>query len=287
MIERLVGEDVALALALDAQLGKVMCDPGQIEQVLMNLVVNARDAMPTGGKLTIATGAAGAAVTLTVADTGVGMDEPTRGRIFEPFFTTKPTGKGTGLGLSMVYGIIEQSGGTITVETGPGKGTAFVMTLPEVEPAVESAPDRSAKPSTRGSETVLIVEDEPQVRGLMRKVLETEGYVVLEAIDGGDALQVSERHAGTIDLVVTDVVMPTMSGAALVERLVGARPGARVVFVSGYTHDVLDDHAVVGSNLAFLQKPLTPDALVAKVREVLDAEEGRVTVRAFCERART
>jgi CheY-like chemotaxis protein len=272
MLRRLIGEDVILTTTLALDLGRVRVDPGQLEQVLMNLAVNARDAMPRGGKLTITTRnvarPGGEAVQLSVTDTGSGMDAGTRARLFEPFFTTKEPGKGTGLGLAVVHGIVTQSGGQIEVDSEPDRGTTFRIELPRVEgdPIVGSI---APVDLPGGTETLLLVEDEPAVRALDRRVLSTCGYTVLEAKDGRDALRVAEEHAGKIDVLVSDVVMPHLGGRQLAEKLMTARPGIKVLFVSGYTDDAVLRHGV-GAEFAFLAKPFSPARLARKVREVLE-----------------
>ncbi len=286
LLRRLIGEDVVLTTVLDPALGRVNADPGQVEQVLMNLAVNARDAMPTGGRLTIETrnvdmdaaaarqhpeGRPGLWVVLAVRDTGCGMDEATRARIFEPFFTTKEAGKGTGLGLATVYGIVKQSGGFLEVNTAPGRGTTFEVYLPYLAhaptPVSGSQPDLARLP--RGTGTVLLVEDEEGVRTLAGVVLSLAGYTVLEARDGKEALKVCASHAGPIDLVVTDVVMPEMSGRELVDRIAALRAELKVLFVSGYTESDVLRHGVGEAATAFLQKPFTPSVLARKVHEML------------------
>jgi PAS domain S-box-containing protein len=288
MLRRLIGEDIDLVTILDPALGQVKADPGQIDQVLMNLAVNARDAMPRGGKLTIETMNAyldenyarqhvdvqpGSYVMLAVSDTGLGMDEETLSHLFEPFFTTKDVGQGTGLGLSTVYGIVKQSGGHLWVYSEPGQGTTFKVYLPRVEEAAEAA-QRIQVPteSLQGREIVLLVEDADVVRDLARLVLLQRGYTVLEARDGEEAIQICEQHEGPVHLIVTDVVMPGgMSGRQLAERLATLRPEMKVLYMSGYTDNAIVHHGVLEPGMAFLQKPFAPEALARKVRETLDA----------------
>ena len=287
MLRRLLGEDLELTILPAPALGHVKADRVQIEQVLVNLAVNARDAMPRGGKLIIETAdvnldeayvrrlvdvRAGSYVMLAVSDTGCGMDAETLAHIFEPFFTTKEPGKGTGLGLSTVYGIVKQSGGYIFVYSEPDRGTTFKIYLPRVEEEVP-LPDQNAVPAipTEGWETVLLVEDEQPVRALVREILQKNGYSVLEAGHGKEALQVSDRYPDPIHLMVTDVVMPGMSGCELAERLASRRPDTKVLYLSGYTDNALLNHDMTDPTIAFLQKPFTTYALGRKVREVLDS----------------
>ena len=286
MLGRLIGEDIALLTTPTPRLGRVKADRGQIEQVIMNLAVNARDAMPQGGRLIVETadidlddeyvrrhvGARpGPHVMLAVSDTGTGIPHEIQSQIFEPFFTTKEQGKGTGLGLATVYGIVKQSGGYIEVDSEPGQGTTFRVYLPRLD--AEPAPvDRSARPAAAagGTETILLVEDEEGVRELARDILRASGYTVLEARNGPEALLLCERHQGPLDMLLTDVVMPRMSGRELAERLAPLRPDLSVLYMSGYTDDAVIRHGVLGAGTAFLQKPFTPAALVLRVRETLD-----------------
>ncbi len=287
MLRRLLGEDVELGTRLAPTTGRVKADPGQLEQVIMNLAVNARDAMPNGGKLTLETGnvdldgayaadhypaRAGPFVMLAVSDTGIGMSEETQVHMFEPFFTTKEKGKGTGLGLATVYGIIKQSGGFIWVYSEVGHGTTFKLYLPRVEELAERASQPAQAPAraARGTETVLVVEDEAPVRSVARQVLERHGYTVLEAPSAEAALDIVARYSGTIHLLLTDVVMPGLNGRELANRLAGLRPDAKVIFMSGYTDDAVTRHGVLEPGSAYVQKPFTPDAIARKVREVLD-----------------
>jgi two-component system, cell cycle sensor histidine kinase and response regulator CckA len=283
MLSRLIGEDVELTMMLAPQLPNVKVDSGQFEQVLMNLVVNARDAMPQGGTITIETEAAGfnerspegvgpgRYVVLSVADTGRGMTEETRRQIFEPFFTTKGRGKGTGLGLSTVYGIVKQSGGEITVTSAPGEGSAFRIYLPAVNRAAAAGANASpALERKRGTETVLLAEDEAGLRQLVREVLEGNGYTVLQAADSGEALEWCERHTGPIHLFLTDVVMPGMSGQDLAALAAGLRPRLKVLYMSGHTDHAVLDHGVLDAGIAFLRKPFTPEVLLTTIREVLE-----------------
>jgi len=285
LLHRLIGEDVELVFEPRATHPQVKADGGQLEQVIANLALNARDAMPNGGRLRLQTRnvdlepAAAAAISLTsgpyvvlsVTDTGTGMDAQTVSRIFEPFFTTKPVGKGTGLGLATVYGIVTQSGGSIAVESQPGLGTSFDIYLPPTEATQEpvDSPEDPARVAG-GTETVLLVEDEEEVRRLAREVLEAKGYTVLEARHPGEASMIAERHSGPIHLMVTDVVMPRMSGRSLAEQMAPLRPEMQVLYISGYTDNAMLRHGVMEEGLPFLQKPFPPEALVAKVRGLLD-----------------
>jgi len=289
LLQHLIGEDIELALESDAALGLAKVDPGQFEQAIINLAVNARDAMPKGGRLIIRTHNAeldedyaarhpevkpGRYVAVFVNDSGQGMDAATRARIFEPFFTTKGIGKGTGLGLAMVYGFVKQSGGHIEVASELGHGTTFMLYLPcaeETRPSALASLDLLTIP--RGTETVLLVEDEEAVRSLSRLVLQSSGYTVLEARDGQEAVWVAQQHQGPIHILVTDLVMPRMSGRQLADLFAQARPNVRVLFISGHTDEAVLHHEVLEASAAFLQKPFTAMGLVHKVREVLDAKE--------------
>ena len=287
MLRRLIGEDIDLAVVPTTGLGRVKADPGQIEQVIVNLVVNARDAMPQGGRLTVETAdveldeayasrhvsvGPGSYVMLAVSDTGHGMDEQTRSRVFEPFFTTKEQGKGTGLGLATVYGIVKQSGGDIRLYSEVGCGTTFKIYLPRVLESAESpiAPGGNPAIPVGGDETVLLVEDEAEVRDLAREILEGGGYTVLQACDAQEAVLLAERHPGPIHLLLTDVIMPRQSGRALVERLRPLRPETRVLYMSGYTNEAIVRHGVLDPDTLFIQKPFTPMALAQRVRAALD-----------------
>jgi signal transduction histidine kinase len=287
MLERLIGEHIRLVTALDPALGTVKADRGQLEQVIMNLVVNARDAMPEGGQLTLETANVeldaafarrhlgshpGRDVLLAVSDTGTGMSPEIQAHLFEPFFTTKGVGKGTGLGLATVYGIVKQSEGYISVYSEPGRGTTFKVYLPRVEaPAEPMEPVGLRAGAPRGSETILLVEDQEKVRALVRDMLEANGYAVLEAGHGVEALSVCETHPGPIQLVLTDVVMPEMGGRELAERLTAPRPEARVLYMSGYTEHAINRQGSLDARAPFIQKPFSSDVLARKVREVLDA----------------
>jgi CheY-like chemotaxis protein len=294
MLQSLIGEDIYLITRLDAGLGEVMADSGQIHQVLMNLAANARDAMPGGGELTIETAEVlideshirvhpeackGRCVLMTVHDTGHGIDEEIRPNIFEPFFTTKPPGKGTGLGLATVYGIVHQFNGWIELESGRGQGATFRIYLPRLaresdkesaaEPGSTVAPSVPAAPAT-----ILLVEDDENVRDFATAVLGADGYVVITASTGAEAIGLANRHAGVIDLIVTDVVMPGMNGRELTDRLKSTRPGMKVLFISGYTADVIVRRGVSDDAVGFLAKPFSKAILAAKVRKVLSGEYG-------------
>ena len=287
MLHRLLGEDIQVETHYARRLAQVKVDPSQIDQVLLNLVINARDAMPGGGKLTIETREVeldesyttehfgvitGPHVMLAVSDTGVGMDKQVQARIFEPFFTTKELGKGTGLGLSTVFGIVKQSGGNIWVYSEPGGGTTFKVYFP-VAIGVEQEPVAVvAEPATlHGTETILLVEDQDEVRRVAQTILRRYGYHVIEARNAGEALLTCERHPRTIHLLLTDVVMPQLSGRELAERLQQVRPEMKVLYMSGYTENVIVHHGILDSGIAYLQKPIVPDLLCRRVREVLDA----------------
>jgi CheY-like chemotaxis protein len=289
LLRRLIGEDIEQVTDLSPEAGRVRADRTQLEQVVMNLAVNARDAMPQGGRLTLRTHNAnvsdqttplprargwvppGDYTVLEVRDTGLGMTEEVKAHLFEPFFTTKEQGKGTGLGLATVYGVVRQTGGHIVVESEPGQGTAFRIYLPRTDlPTASAAPAREAGALQARQETVLLVEDEEAVRAMVRRILQAKGYTVLEACDGEEALQVSTRFAGGIDLMLTDVVMPRTDGLQLAGRLRELRPATRVLYMSGYPDDALVRQAVTASGKAFLQKPFSPGALAERVREVLD-----------------
>jgi two-component system, cell cycle sensor histidine kinase and response regulator CckA len=288
MLRRLIGEDIELSTDLSPSLSRVNADPGQIEQVIVNLAVNARDAMPDGGRITIATTDAelspayaaaypevhpGPHVLLSVADTGQGMSDETQTHLFEPFFTTKEGGKGTGLGLATVYGIVQQSGGHIRVNSAADRGSTFLIYLPRVDAPEdgEQGTDRPLLPHpSPGTETILLAEDEEVVRRLAQEILSRNGYKVLEAGNGRAALLLSEAHRGEIHLLLTDVVMPKMSGMELTERIRLQRPDLRILYMSGYTDDAILHHGVLEDGIPFLQKPFTPEGLARKVREVLD-----------------
>ena len=287
MLRRLIGEDIEFTTILDPGLGRVKADASQIEQTIMNLAVNARDAMPQGGRLTIESSnkeidtafarshsfpvKQGPYVLVSVADTGVGMDSVTQTRIFEPFFTTKEKGKGTGLGLSTVYGVVKQSGGYIDVSSEPGRGTTFRFYLPRVEEAIEpkKAAPRASK-TTHADETILLVEDETSLRTLTRNLLELCGYTVLDAKSAHDAVEIGQQYSGTIHLLLTDIVMPGMNGRDLARQLSAIRPEIKVLYMSGYTGQSFSGAGVLEAGSHFLQKPFTREGLAQKVRETLD-----------------
>jgi PAS domain S-box-containing protein len=288
MLRRLIGEDIQLVTVLGQTLGRVKADPGQVEQVIVNMAVNARDAMPTGGKLIIETGNVeldeayararpdmrpGQHVMLAVSDTGTGMDADTLSHIFEPFFTTKEEGKGTGLGLATVYGIVRQSGGHVTVYSEPGQGTTFKVYLPRSGEEKEEAPavEQAVKASLAGRETILLVEDEDALRLMIREILSSAGYQVIEGPSPEETLAAARSFPGPIHLLLTDVVLPRMSGRQVAGSLRPSRPEARVLFMSGYTDDAISHHGILERGVHFLQKPFTTDALLRKVRAVLDA----------------
>jgi PAS domain S-box-containing protein len=286
MLQRLLGEHIEQTIILDPALGQVKADPGQMVQVIMNLAVNAGDAMPQGGKLTISTAnvtleegspkraepiPAGRYVMLSVSDTGTGMDEEVRSHIFEPFYTTKPMGKGTGMGLATVVGIVEQSGGSISVDSTPGKGTNFRIYLPRVDEVVQPSESRQSSPTIRGTETILLVEDASELRDLIHEALGAEGYNVLVAANGAEAVELAEKHPGPIDALVTDVIMPLMSGPELARSLAPRRPRMKVLYMSGYPDDKLRQTGISDENVLFIQKPVQLSELARKLRETLDA----------------
>jgi CheY-like chemotaxis protein len=273
LLRRLIGEDVELIVMLAPDLASVQADPTQVEQVIVNLTVNARDAMPNGGAVTISTANVetdqGSFVELCLTDTGVGMSDEERQQLFDPFFTTKEGG--TGLGLATVYGIVDQSGGTIEVDSAPGMGSTFRIWLPRVDAKAEEpvvGPVREA-PAV-GTETILLVEDETVVRQLVAEILETTGYKVLQAGDGPSALELLRRHPAPVELLVADVVMPGMSGPEVAQAVTAMRPGTQVLYTSGYTDSQIGHHGVLEPGIAFLQKPFSADDLTRKVRSLLD-----------------
>jgi signal transduction histidine kinase len=285
MLTRLLGSSIQFTTSLDASLGMTNADPGQIEQVIVNLAVNARDAMPGGGKLRIETGNAsldsaymqqhaasdpGDYVMIAVRDTGIGMDRATQARIFEPFFTTKESGKGTGLGLAMVYGIVRQSGGHVWVYSEPGQGTTFKVYLPRAQTTAEAiVPESASVEILAGSETILLVEDEESVREVSGRLLRRAGYTVMEAEDGRRALEIVSEHTASIDVLVTDMVMPEIGGRELARRVRAMRPDMPLVFMSGYTDDEELRRSYLEKGSVFLEKPFTPELLLSKTREVL------------------
>ena len=284
LLRPLIGENVEFDAQLSPEAAHTRADAGQLEQILMNLVVNAKDAMPNGGKLTMQTQnivvdenhrrgqtfiRPGQYVMLSVSDTGMGMDKETQSRIFEPFFTTKEKGKGTGLGLSTVYGIVKQSGGYVLVQSEEGRGTKFQIYLPRVEGTAEKHAPQSTPAILGGSETVLLVEDEESVRQLVRDTLAAKGYRVVEAENGEAGLAAAAQHQGKIDLVITDVVMPGIGGRELIKQLAELRPETKVLYLSGYTEDAIISEGTIERDAAFLQKPFTLKSLSQKVREVL------------------
>jgi len=292
MLRRLLGEDIQLEVVLAENLGTVLADAGQVEQVLMNLVVNARDAMPRGGSLIIETSNVVVAETkgslppgklkpgryasFSVADSGAGMDEATLARAFEPFFTTKGPGKGTGLGLSTVYGIVKQSEGEVQVRSKPGVGTAFSVYLPRQDARLSIVPAQRVTASDTGRETVLVVEDEHGLRALVQRILVNAGYTVLVAENGADALALFDQREGKVDLLLTDVVMPQMSGYQLAERLARSKPTLKVLYMSGYTDEIIDRHGVLKDGVRLIGKPFTAADMSRKVRVVLDENSGAV-----------
>jgi two-component system, cell cycle sensor histidine kinase and response regulator CckA len=290
MLRRLIGEDIDLQLILRSELGQVSADPGQMEQVLMNLVVNARDAMPGGGTLTIETANVtldasyvsrhlavkpGPYTMLAVSDTGTGMDQDTLAHVFEPFFTTKSSGHGTGLGLSTVFGIVKQSRGSVDVYSVPAHGTSVKVYLPRIDQPVTVESEATRKAAVRGSETILVVEDDDMVRHLVSETLKREGYRVLDAAGPLEARRISDSHKSVIHLLITDVVMPRVSGRDLALELCRQRRAMKVLFMSGYTDNAIVNSGILQKEVAFLQKPFTPGALAEKVRDVLEGTSGK------------
>jgi CheY-like chemotaxis protein len=288
MLKRLIGEHIDVVVRTPPEIGHVKADPGQIEQVILNLAINARDAMPDGGTLLLelmdveldesytrqhVDASPGPHVMLVVSDSGGGMDAATAARVFEPFFTTKPKGQGTGLGLSTVHGIVKQSGGIIGVYSEPGRGTAFKVYLPRVDAPIDVTPAATAAETRHGSETILLLEDEEAVRALAERVLEQHGYRVLAAATPGEALGLAAGYKGGLHLLLSDVVLPGMSGPSLAEKLLAAHPGLSVLYMSGYTDGAIVQNGVLERDTPFIQKPFTPDALLRRVRGVLDKRD--------------
>jgi two-component system cell cycle sensor histidine kinase/response regulator CckA len=286
MLHRLIGEDIELSTILEPELGCIEADPGQMEQVIMNLAVNARDAMPQGGRLCFETAnvvlddtdilkerdlSPGSYVRLRASDTGVGMDEKVLSHAFEPFFTTKEAGKGTGLGLATVHGIVKQNRGDIRLYSQPGQGTTFEILLPRARDAGQDIQEQLPETLTRGTETILLVEDDSAVRGLTRQVLRQQGYRVLAARDAAEALQLAGEWKDPVELLITDVVLPGMRGPDLAAQVLATHRNCRVLYVSGHANDAIAPRGVLAADIAFLQKPFTLQSLTAKVREVLSA----------------
>ena len=286
MLDRLIGDDVQLVSVLAPDLGKIKADPNQVEQMLMNLAINARDAMPKGGLIIIKTANVeidetyahqhptaepGHYVLLTVSDTGIGMDAETQSRIFEPFFSTKPAGQGTGLGLSTVFGLVKQSGGAIAVYSEPGEGATFKIHFPRYDEVQVNPQERISSPSKGGTETILLVDDATPLRGLTRRILEDSGYTVLDSGDPVEALRIAAEHDGPLPLMITDVVMPGFSGSVLAQRVSEVRPETKVLYASGYNDDSIVHAHVRGQDSAFLDKPFTRENLLKKVRDLLDS----------------
>jgi len=286
MLERILGEDIELVANLDPELGWIDADPTSLDQAVVNLAINARDAMPDGGTLTIQTAnvavdpastqtgpsaPAGHYVTLAVSDTGNGMTEETKRHIFEPFFTTKEIGQGTGLGLSTVYGIVEQSGGRISFDSEPGRGTTFTIYFPRVGSAESTSEVQASETAPRGSETILLVEDDADLRALNAELLQDLGYTVIAAANAAEALGVADNHAAPFDLLMTDVIMPGLNGRQLAERLLEKHPTLKVLYVSGYSDNVIHN-TILLEGVAFLQKPVTRSMLAQKLREVMETE---------------
>jgi two-component system, cell cycle sensor histidine kinase and response regulator CckA len=285
LLNRMIGDGVELVSVLGSDLGTIRVDPIQLEQVLMNLAVNASDAMPQGGRITIETAnakvdetyvrqnpatALGPCVMLTVSDTGIGMNEETQSHIFEPFFSTKEVGKGTGLGLSTVYGIVKQSAGSISVSSEPGHGSTFKIYFPQCAEMPTISHPAKAAPLRGGSDTILLVDDADALRVLTRRLLEDCGYTVLDSGEPAQAIRIAEQYKGPLPLMITDVMMPGFSGLVLAERLAVIRPETKVLYTSGCSDCAVFEHALLGSDYAFLEKPFTRDDLVRKVRELLD-----------------